>query len=234
MGKYLDKAYEEFEYGWKLDVPDPDEWTIVDIQQAMRMLVARMSARVFVGHPTCRDPTWLGLTLSFSLDLFLAGFTLRMFPPWMHFLVKPFIPARWRVQKQIDIGTKVVREFMSKREEDAKTGNTTAENTLFEWMVEHAVGKEGSLEEMAARQCILTLASIHTTATTVANVLFDIVEHPEWFSVLRNEIEDTIRSHGELGQNMSIKSWLQHLEKMDSFILESQRVNPAILCTFSL
>ncbi|KAF1962419.1 cytochrome P450 [Byssothecium circinans] len=219
VAKYIDMAYEEFEYGWSLDVPNPDEWTVVDIQQSMRMLVARMSARVFVGSPTCRDPTWLGLTLNFSLDLFLARFTLRMFPPWMHFLVKPLIHARWRVQKQIDIGTRVVREFMERRGEERITGKTT-EDTLFEWMVNHAVGREGALEDMAARQCILTLASIHTTATTVAN-----------FSVLRDEIDDNVRRNGELGQGMPIKSWLQQLEKMDSFILESQRMNPAILLT---
>jgi len=230
VSRYIDMAYEEFEYGWKLDMPDPAEWTEVDIQQAMRMLVARMSAKVFVGEPTCRDPTWLSLTLNFSMDLFLAGFTLRMFPPWMHFLVKPLIPARWRVQKQIKIGTEVVRQFMQKREEDAKKGESTGEGTLFEWMVDNAVGNEGSLGEMAARQCILTLASIHTTATTVANTLFDIIEHPEWIAVLREEIDETIGKYGEVGQGMPIKLWLQHLEKMDSFILESQRFNPAILC----
>lgn len=97
----------------------------------------------------------------------------------------------------------------------------------------HAVGRKGSLEDMAARQCILRLASIHTTATTVANVLFDLIEHPEWFVVLKDEIDDNVRRNGELGQGMPIKSWLQQLEKMDSFILESQPMNPAILCEYS-
>ncbi|KAI0889376.1 cytochrome P450, partial [Annulohypoxylon maeteangense] len=230
VAKYVDMANEELEYGWHIDVPKPIEWTEVDIQQTLRMLVARMSAKVFVGDPACRDPTWLSLTLNFSQDLFLAGFALRMFPPWMHFLVKPLIPARWRVQKQIDIGTKVVRQYMLKREEQVKAGQR-GDGTLFEWMVDHAVGNEGSLEQMAARQCILTLASIHTTAATAANVLFDIIAHPEWVAVLRDEIDETLKTHGELGQNMPVKSWLQHLEKMDSFILESQRHNPPILLT---
>lgn len=102
----------------------------------MRMLVARMSAKVFVGDPACRDPTWLNLTLNFSLDLFLAGFALRMFPPWMHFLVKPLVPARWRVQRQIEIGTEVVRQYMLKREDRAKLGGSTGDETLFEWMID--------------------------------------------------------------------------------------------------
>lgn len=109
-------AFEEFEYGWSLDFPTTEEWTVVYIQQAMRILVSRMLARVFVGLPTCRDPTWLGVTLNFSIDLFLAEFMLRMNPPWIHPLVKSLIPARWRVQRQIDIGITVVREFMRTRE----------------------------------------------------------------------------------------------------------------------
>lgn len=219
-------ALEELNYGWDKDMPNPSEWTEVDIQQAMRMLVARMSAKVFVGNPTCRDPRWLGLTINFSMDLFLAGFTLRMFPPWLHPLVSPLILARWRVQKQINTGTKVIRQLMQKSEENNVGSN---EETLFDWMVKQAMGGESSLEEMSARQCILTLASIHTTATTVANALFDIITYPEWIAVLRDEIDEAVKLHGEAGQNMPTKSWLQHLEKMDSFIIESQRLNPAIL-----
>ncbi|KAI4597404.1 hypothetical protein KJ359_004510 [Pestalotiopsis sp. 9143b] len=228
LPRYVQLAYDEFEYGWDKDVPQPEEWTKVDIQNSMRMLVARMSAKAFVGEPTCRDPVWLGLTLNFSMDLFLAGFALRMFPPWSHWFVTYLIPARRRVQKQIDIGTKVVRELMEERGEAAESDD---DGTLFEWMAKNATGTEGTLQEMAARQCILTLASIHTTATTVANALFDLIGHPEWIDVLREEIDETIKTHGDLSKDVSVKTWLQHLEKMDSFIVESQRLNPPILLT---
>jgi hypothetical protein len=90
------------------------------------------------------------------------------------------------------------------------------------------------VEAMSARLCILTLASIHTTAATVANALFDPIARPRWISVLRYEIHQTLKSHGKLGDNMPVKSWLQHLEIMDSFILESQRFSPPILCKYDL
>lgn len=212
-------------------MPQPDDWAAVDIQGVMRQLVARMSAKVFLGEPVCRDPTWLGLTIDFSVDIFVASFALRAFPRWCHFLVKPLIPARRRVHKQIRIGTEVVRSLMAARDEVGTGGGRVAGQggTLFDWMVDHAVGNEGSLGEMAARQCILTLASIHTTATTVANALFDLIAHPEWLDVLREEIRETTEKHGHLGQKDSTKSWLNRLEKMDSFIVESQRVHPPIL-----
>ncbi|KAK8036504.1 hypothetical protein PG991_001641 [Apiospora marii] len=237
LPRYVELAREELDYGWDKDVPQPDDWAVVDIQGVMRQLVARMSAKVFLGEPVCRDPTWLDLTINFSVDIFMASFALRAFPWWCHFLVKPLIPARRRVHKQIRIGTEVVRSLMAERDADADevvTGDGRGSGkggTLFDWMMENAVGKEGSLGEMAARQCILTLASIHTTATTVANALFDLIAHPEWIDVLREEIRETTENYGDLGQNDSTKAWLNRLEKMDSFIVESQRVHPPILLT---
>jgi hypothetical protein len=89
-----------------------------------------------------------------------------------------------------------------------------AEGTLFECMVNNAVGNEGSLEKMAARQCILALACIRTNAATVAKIFFGVIEHSEWFAVLREEIYKTINEYDKPGQIMSIKKWVQHLEKI--------------------
>ncbi|KAF2844399.1 hypothetical protein T440DRAFT_523536 [Plenodomus tracheiphilus IPT5] len=177
---------------------------------------------MFLGEPTCRDPKWPNLTRNLFMDLLLAFFALRMFPLWMQSFVKPFIPARWRVQRVIDIGTDVALEFMSKCEDSAKSDDITKEEVLFEWMVKNAVGNERSLEEMAARQRILNLAIIYTAATTVGNTLFDMIEYPEWSPVLTDEIEVRIMSYGEPGQDMRLKEWLQLLKKMDSFIIESK------------
>ncbi|KAI9148468.1 Cytochrome P450 monooxygenase ATR4 [Paramyrothecium foliicola] len=229
VGKYMAMASEELEYGWETDMPKPTEWTEVDIQHAVRMLVARMSAKVFLGSPACRDPEWLSLSLNFSIDVFFSCFTLRIFPPWMHFFIKPFIPARWRVQRQMNGAIKFFRAYMLKRAEDTATRNGSGEEPLYDWMVDHATEDEGSLEQMAARQCILTLASIHTTSMTVSNALFDLIANPEWVPVLREEINNVIKVYGRPGKNLDVKSWLQHLEKMDSFIVESQRLHPAIL-----
>jgi tryptophan synthase beta subunit len=95
----------------------------------------------------------------------------------MHFLVKPLVPARWRVQKQSYISTGVVQQLMLEREDCAKSGGHLTEGTLLKLMIVNTVSNESALKETAARQCILTLASIHTTATTVANTSFDITDH---------------------------------------------------------
>lgn len=193
------------------------------------MLVARMSAKIFMGYPACRDDEWLKVSINFTYDMFMAAFSLRMFPPWLHPIVAHFVPARWRIRKQMKVARRFVEDVTRKHVEASLKGDT-GQDTLLEWMIDHGTEKERAIPEMAARQCVLTLASIHTTSMSVSNLLFDLCSHPEWFPVLQDEIDSVIKAHGELGEmTLGSKQWLSKLEKMDSLIVESQRINPPIL-----
>ena len=194
----------------------------------MRMLVARMSAKVFMGYPACRNEEWLKISIAFTIDMFVAAFTLRMFPPWMHFLVAPFIPARWRIRRQMATSKKIVGELIRNHDEAQKKG-VTSEDALLDWMIDHGNEKERTINDMAARQLILTLASIHTTSLGIANLLFDLCAHPEYFPELIAEVEQLVKTHGKIGETLPSKAWLQKLEKLDSTFVESQRLNPPIL-----
>ena len=251
LSKYVEIAHTELDYGWDIDVPKPDSkhslslslsytadnirhpaWTETDIQQSMRMLVARMSAKIFMGDLACRNEEWLNISIEFTYDLFKAAFTLRMFPPWMHLFVAHLIPARWRIRRQMRVARKIVGDITRKHVKDEKEG-VKGQDTLLNWMIDHGTEQERSIPEMGARQCIMTLASIHTTSMSVSNLLFDLCTHPQWFPVLREEIDDVIKTHGALGESkLNAKQWLAKLEKMDSLIVECQRINPPILREF--
>lgn len=58
---------------------------------------------------------------------------------------------------------------------------------------------------------------------------FDLCVHAKWFPVLDQGIEEVIHAPGEFGGEPSHKHWLSRLDKMDSFIVEDQRVNPPVL-----
>ncbi|RYP17317.1 hypothetical protein DL765_004608 [Monosporascus sp. GIB2] len=235
LPKYLDIAKTELEYAWPIDVPNPEDWQEVDMQQMMRMLVARMSAKVFMGYPACRDPEWLRLSIDFSLDMFTAAFTLRMFPPWTHPLVAHLIPARYKIKRNLQSAQRILTPLMKRHEDAIKRRNAgeqvEEEDTLLNWMMDHGTEDERRVDKMSTRQAILTLASIHTTSMAVANILFDLCAYPEWFPVLREEIDEITEELGPIGSSpeSGAKQWLPRLEKLDSFFIESQRVNPPIL-----
>ncbi|KAK8132038.1 cytochrome P450 monooxygenase, partial [Apiospora kogelbergensis] len=229
LPKYIEIAEAELNYAWNIDVPRPETWEEVDIQQSMRMLVARMSARLFMGYPACREEEWLKVSINFTYDMFLAAFTLRMFPPWMHLFVAPFVPARWRIRSQMRTARKYVGE-LTRKHTDALSRGEKGQDTLLSWMIDNGTEEEKAIPEMAARQCVLTLASIHTTSMSVSNLLFDLCTYPEWFPVLREEIDEVVKAHGRIEEGrLNHKQWLAKLEKMDSFIIEDQRINPPIL-----
>ncbi|RWA03662.1 hypothetical protein EKO27_g11441 [Xylaria grammica] len=233
LSKYLEIAADEVEYGWKIDVPQSDDWIEVDIQEITRMLVARMSARIFVGEPACRDPEWIRVCLDFTIDAFTTAFLIRMFPPWMRPFVAWFVPARNRLKHHRAKAAKVVGDKMEKHREymqRKKNGENTDdyEETLLDWMIEEANEEEATLEEMANRQLIMTLASVHTTSTNTSIFLFELCEHPEWFPMLREEIEEVNQQTGDASRT-DIKRWHRHLDRMDSFLLECFRFHPPIL-----
>lgn len=90
---------------------------------------------------------------------------------------------------------------------------------------------------MAARQCILTLASIHTTAMTVSNIIYDLCAHPEWIPEMVEEVDDVYNRLAKPGakwgeksnSGITTKDWCALLQKIDSLFVESQRLNPVIL-----
>ncbi|KAI1309821.1 cytochrome P450 [Xylaria venustula] len=232
LSKYLEIAAEEVDYGWKIDVPQSEDWIEVDIQEIIRMLVARMSARIFVGEPACRDPVWLRVCLDFTIDAFTTAFIIRMFPTWMRPFVARLVPARNRLKSHRAKAEEVVGEKMKKHYEwmeKKKNGeNPEYEETLLDWMIEEASPEEASVAEMANRQLIMTLASVHTTSTNTSIFLFELCEHPEWFSLLREEIDEVNKQTGDASRT-DIRRWHRHLDRMDSFLLECFRIHPPIL-----
>lgn len=65
----------------------------------------------------------------------------------------------------------------------------------------------------------LGAAGIHTTARLLTNCIYDLATHPEWISVLREEIN----SVGGMDPEWSIEK-LGELWKLDSFIREVLRL----------
>lgn len=171
---------------------------------------------------------------------------MKMFPPWMYPVVAPLIPARRRVLRQLKAAQLIVGEQMRKHDSlkekraQAERGEVAlteeeAQDTLLDWMLDHGKGDEVKVEEMSARQCVLTLASIHTTASQAANMMFDLCEHPQWWGVLREEVDEIAKELGPPGLaggkdgGVSVKEWCVRLEKLDSFFQETQRREPPII-----
>ncbi|KAI0874796.1 cytochrome P450 [Hypoxylon argillaceum] len=170
------------------------------------------------------------MSVGFSIDILTTAFTIRIFPVWLHPIVARLIPARYRIAKQMMLARQILEPLVEKHAEVTRrraTGeNVSEEDTIFNWMIDNGTDDENAIDQIVMRQLLLTVVSIHTTAATITNVLFDLCAHPEWIPVLREEAESVMK---ELGPESSLRQWLQRLTKLDSFIVESQRMSPILL-----
>lgn len=189
-------------------------------------------SRVFLGYPACRNKEWLHLCLAFTINVFATSFALRMFPPFMHSFIAHLLPSRYWIRGNLGKAEKLIRKLIddhgaraTQKANDPYTHNQNEMASLLDWMIENAQGKEAEPHRLAARQLILTLASIHTTSMALAHALFDLCAHPEYFEPLREELLMVLEQPGGLS-----KRNLEQLHKMESFLAESQRLNPPVLC----
>ncbi|KAI1459353.1 cytochrome P450 [Annulohypoxylon moriforme] len=231
--KFVDIARDEFNEAYKQMVPDCDDWTAVDVQDFCRMIVSRISARIFLGSQACHNQEWLKLSYGYSIDLFMTAFMLRMFPPWSQGIVAPFLPQYHRMKRHIRTASGIIKPLMEQHAESEKRRSlgrkVQEEDTLLHWMLDNATENEGSVQHMSTMICMLALASIHTTSMSVANMLFSICEHPEYAPMLVDEIEEVHRELGEFKEGVDARMWLSKLEKLDSYFIECLRVNPVVL-----
>lgn len=110
-----------------------------------------------------------------------------------------------------------------------RRANDTDRDDFAEWMKKRSpphISKNLPLQ--AEIQCQLAVAAIHTTSMSLTHVLYDLLEHPEYIPILRAECEEVLaRNGGQYG-----RSTMDQLHKVDSFVKESQRFNPAGFTTF--
>jgi len=183
-----------------------------------------MSSVVFLGVPACRNEEWLQLCVDYSINVFTTSLTLRMFPPFMHPIAARLIPARRRIWQNIEASKRILAPIIESYDQRKAEKQENVLPTMLDWMLENDTGKR-SIDELAVRQLILTLASIHSTASTVSQALFDLCAHPELIKPLEEEAKTVLQQSGGTFK----KEFLPRLELLDSFLVESARVNPLIL-----
>ncbi|KAJ0366096.1 hypothetical protein COL154_004008 [Colletotrichum chrysophilum] len=233
--KYLTKALT------KLTKPISDEATIV-LRQVMTdatdwhdfvpreeiiQIVSRLSTRVFMGEELCRDEEWLRACADYTVTAFGVGYQLGQYPRWSRPLIHWFLPSCWEVRRLLSHARQVLKPHIEKRNakkaQAVASGDTTATfDDAIEWFSQ--IFKDNY--DPATQQITLSLVAIHTTSDLLQQTMVDLAQHPELFQPLREEL---VRVLGTEGLK---KSALNNLKLMDSVLKESQRLKPALLCTW--
>lgn len=201
------------------------DWTPVVIHDVVLHLVARISGRVFVGLPFCRNDEWLVTSVKFTEDAFSGAITVSLLPRFLRFFASTFIlPYARRIAKHKAIARKYLAPVYAERlaqELGAGDREKPKVEDIYTWMLGQAKPELKTAEKLADFQLLLSMAALHTTTITLVAVLYDIAARPEYIESLREEMISMIQEDG----GMLKKTTLTKMVKLDSFMKESMRFN---------
>lgn len=219
MVGHPDKRFRSFLHCPKMTI----EWHEFILKDALLDLVARLSSVIFLGdEEVSQNPAWLKITKEYTVDSFIASHQLRTYPRFLRPLVAYFLPQAQKVRAQLREAESIIQPVIERRRaENAARCKTSERYDSIEWLEQ--VAQEKNIKySPAAMQLTLALSAIHTTTDLLTTTMYEILQHPETISLLREEVISVIGTGG-------LKhSSLYNLKLMDSVIKEAQRLKPVL------
>lgn len=155
---------------------------------------------------------------------------LRLFPRALHRLISSVLPSAWLTRFYLRRAKSFLVPIIKERLERRAIVEEKIQKPvdILQYMIEDAEGEDLQPERLAHLLLMLNLAGIHTSSMAITHAIYDLCEHPEYFQVLREEIDQVLLEDGGWQRETHNK-----LHKMDSFLRESQRFAPVTLCECS-
>ncbi|KAI0381267.1 cytochrome P450 [Hypomontagnella monticulosa] len=246
IGTFVDDVVEEvnlcLEETWGLDT---EEWREVKVYDTMLILIARLSTRVFMGLPLCRNPGFLKACSMFIRNVALAAAGISLFPRFLKPLVAPFFTLYDYIQYQkcCRFIMPIIHERLSQLRNPEPQEKTRSQppNDYIQWAIDHALSKpvinpmELDPRVMACRFSVLAFAAIQSSVITLTNTLFDLAASPACGASLACMREEVIRETTpplnqspkpvSTGSSTWSKASLGRMTHIDSALRESLRLN---------
>jgi len=227
IDRQLRTLEDETQFAVDQNIGDRKDWSEVKLSSTFHMIIALTTFRIFVGLPLSRDKVWLEATTRYAETLEKFSMAVRSWPAALHWLVAPiywFNSVRTHQLVFIKMLDPIVYSAKQARKAQAEGVSEKNANTLIEWMLSYYRGREATASEITGAQLTASFAAIHSTENLVEHVLMDLAARPEYLASLREELDENCPD-GHLDKLSVAKLW-----KMDSFIKECQRYNPATTC----
>ncbi|KAF2197573.1 cytochrome P450 [Delitschia confertaspora ATCC 74209] len=214
---------EECIISFEEEFPICEDWTLVDIHSHLLKIIGRMTSRVFVGNQLSSDPSYRQTCIDYATCVFQASGLLKAFPAMLRPTLCLFNPHIWRIRfHYLNAKRHLLSEIAQRRQSAVKQEN------MLDWLIANS-GSEDPLG-IVKRQLGLSFAAIHTTTNHLTNVLLDLAAR--WDQYAPELIEEITQALSE-DEAVLKKSTLSKLSKLDSFMKESQRLNPPSALSFN-
>lgn len=206
--------------GWGTDTT---EWKEITVFKSTSRIVGRLSNRVFIGTPLCRDDEVLSSGIMYANLVAMTANVLNLLPVLIRPVIAVFltIPIKLTARKFVGKLAPHVKERLNKYDTSDKKPND-----FLQWSIAQAKTFEdpyfSSPKTLSERILILNFAAIHTSTFNITHTLIDLVSsRPEYIAELRAEIESCLAEQGGQWNKFA----LARMVKIDSTFRESGRKN---------
>jgi cytochrome P450 len=198
------------------------DWTPINIFQTTIRMTSIISSCIVSGHELAQSPEWIDLSVSYITNVLKTVGKLRHTPPILRPIVVHFIPEMKHVKSAYQTAKVLLDPILKERAEAAKVPGYVKPNDILQWITDR-MASENLHYDQATIQLSLALGSIHTTAITTIQIIYELASRPEEYEMLREEITEAT------GTSKSVdidKHALTKLRKLDSFMKEVHRLHP--------
>ncbi|KAI1415436.1 cytochrome P450 [Hypoxylon sp. FL1857] len=204
-------------------------WSEHRLSHYVSRLMGRVTSRLFLGVPICRNPTWLKLQLDLVKAIFETTVIMRSLPRFTHPVVGAILPSRKRLLKCMDGLQGFLIPLIEERRAKEKIQGSLYErpNDVMQWMMELANEKESEPSNLANRFVYTILGSVQTVVEVIMNCIYELCVRPEYIEPLREEMRVSLREDNGWGKRTASK-----LIRTDSFIKEISRHYPPSALSF--
>ncbi|KAJ0107532.1 hypothetical protein J7T55_007721 [Diaporthe amygdali] len=188
--------------------------------------ISRISARIFHSAASAENDHWLDIATEHVHSTVVWTENLKKWPAVLRPLVHRFVEGRGYMMQRFEEGKAVVAQTLQEKKENrGKPLNNP--QTLLDYLYEGPLGPD-DVEAHTIAQINLCVAAIQSMAATVTQCLMDLATHPEYVPELLEEIKTAMEKNGGVvDKRVLTETW-----KLDSFIKETQRLNPPDLTSF--
>lgn len=200
LDTYADAVVNEIEHSLGLVWGDSPQWHEIVVYDTMLDVISRISNRVLVGFPLCRNESYLRSSRNFARFVIITAGLINLLPSMLRPILGPLIIARdmYHYHKI----TRLIFPIVKKRMVDFQLGNDykkpdySVYNDYIHWALHHAFSQNDPIERtpemITKRLVVLTFGTIQSSVITITNALVDIASSPssvETQEGLREEVE---------------------------------------------
>lgn len=232
-GNLIPELFDELQFSLdNLWGKDTDRYTEIPVWEVMQRIIGRVTNRVFIGLPMCRNDTLLKTGIQCAQEIPVNGTFLRFIWKPLRPLVALFItiPSRIHQNRFFHVLRPEIEQRLSKlkasiADPEAKSLRDEP-NDFLQWSIHQAKASGDPYmmkpATLAGRIMLLNFASIHTSSFAITHALLDLASSEQsYIDELREEIQEVLAAHGGEWN----KRTLAAMTKLDSTMRESQRLN---------